>query len=335
MAEPRRGFVLGKFMPPHDGHLFLCRTGISMMDQMTVLVCSTDEDPIPGTLRLQWIEDALPEAHILHLHRNLPQAPADHPDFWKIWTDVIHEMHPEAITHVFGSDRYIFKLAPCLDARPVLVDPHRDIFPVSGTAIRENPARAWRFLPPQVRRHYLKRICLLGPESTGKSVLAQTLAEHYHTRLMPEYGRTYDEEYKQTGAGERHWQHEELVQLAETHIAMRETLVPCANRVLIEDTDILQTAIWEQHLTGSICPEMSQLVASTQAADFYVILAPTVPFHDDGGRYFSEQETRTAFYQKAIALVKERKRPFVLIEDTDWQQREARALEAVTSYLGF
>jgi nicotinamide riboside kinase len=40
---------------------------------------------------------------------------------------------------------------------------------------------------------FMKRICLHGPESTGKSTLATRLAAHFGCEVVPEYGRAYCE----------------------------------------------------------------------------------------------------------------------------------------------
>ena len=37
----------------------------------------------------------------------------------------------------------------------------------------------------------IRRIAITGPESTGKSMLAQQLADHYHTLWVPEFARDY------------------------------------------------------------------------------------------------------------------------------------------------
>ena len=37
----------------------------------------------------------------------------------------------------------------------------------------------------------IKKIVVIGPESTGKSTLSQQLAEHYKTAWIPEYAREY------------------------------------------------------------------------------------------------------------------------------------------------
>lgn len=35
------------------------------------------------------------------------------------------------------------------------------------------------------------KIAILGPESTGKTMLAEQLAAHFHTDFVPEYSREY------------------------------------------------------------------------------------------------------------------------------------------------
>ncbi|HKY04356.1 MAG TPA: ATP-binding protein, partial [Blastocatellia bacterium] len=61
----------------------------------------------------------------------------------------------------------------------------------------------------------MKRVCLVGAESTGKTTIARALAEYYKTVWVPEYGREYSEEHL-TGRGYR-WRSEEF-----THIAARQ-----------------------------------------------------------------------------------------------------------------
>jgi nicotinamide riboside kinase len=37
----------------------------------------------------------------------------------------------------------------------------------------------------------MKKIAVIGPESTGKSTLSEQLAVHYKTQWVPEYAREY------------------------------------------------------------------------------------------------------------------------------------------------
>lgn len=333
--ECKRGFILGKFMPPHMGHVFACEAGLNMVDEMTVLVCSTDAEPMSGALRYEWMCESLPNALVRHLHRNLPQEPGDDSDFWQIWTRVVKEFHPEPIDYLFGSEAYVFKLAQCIDAVPVLIDPNREVFSVSGTVVRAAPLAEWTNLPHAVRAHYARRVCVLGPECSGKSVLVQRLAERYQTRHMPEYGRIYDETYKQTSSGPRVWQSAELLMLARTHKAMSKALLPYANKVLIEDTDIIQTMIWEHYLIGENSEEMLALLVGARLADFYLVLAPTVPFMDDGGRYFDDLAIRVDFFNRAVAMLAAREIPHLIIDDDNWSAREAKAYAGVSEFLKF
>ena len=48
-------------------------------------------------------------------------------------------------------------------------------------------------------QHPALKIVVIGPESTGKSVLCQELSAHYNTLWCPEYARTYLEENDMDG----------------------------------------------------------------------------------------------------------------------------------------
>ncbi len=323
---PTRGFLLGKFMPPHQGHLFLCRAAAQSVHELTILVCSTDDEPIPGEFREQWMRALLPECRVLRMHRNIPQEPKDHPDFWAIWKGAIREFHPEPIDAVFGSEAYIFRLASELGGRPIVIDPDREIHKVSGSMIRAEPRTYWASIPSPVRPYFQKRICILGPESTGKSTLAARLGSEFYTLHMPEYGRTYDAWYRQ-GTG---WKEEDFIHLAQTHAAMRQALAPSAGYLLFEDTDALQTEVWAREL-GCIFDRST--LRDSSLAHHYLLLSPEVFWHDDGTRYFSNQDVRVRFFESCKQRLRENGCAYSIVRGSDWETRRRTAHAHVLEFL--
>ncbi|MDH3668997.1 MAG: AAA family ATPase [Paracoccaceae bacterium] len=314
-----RGFVLGKFLPPHAGHLTMCRMAAALVGELTVLVCTLDREPIPGWLRAAWMRELLPGARIVHYDQEVPQEPAEHPDFWPIWRKIIGEIHPEPVDFVFGSEPYIARLAQELGARPVPVDPDRRAFPVSGQAIRQNPAAHWRHIPAPVRPWYQKRVVTFGAESTGKSVMAEALAQWLGGPAVPEMGRTYEDVRTQGD-----WQAAHLIELASRHEAHRAAIAPEAGPVLAEDTDPLLTSVWARMLLGAPVPWLE----ARPKADLYLLMDANVPFVQDGGRYFATDTARTQFQALCVEALD---RTGVRVERVtgDWNAREAQARAAV------
>ena len=125
--------------------------------------------------------------------------------------------------------------------------------PVSGSAIRERPLAHWDYLPECVRPHFVRRVCLFGPEATGKSTLARDLAQHYQSVVVPEYARTLLE--FQSGACSE----ADLEPIARGQLASEAALARRTMRVLFCDTDALTTCIWSQILFGHCSPTLEAL----------------------------------------------------------------------------
>ena len=61
----KRGFLLGKFMPPHAGHIALIHAARALVDELTVLVCWLPGDPIAGETRLAWMRELAPDCRVI------------------------------------------------------------------------------------------------------------------------------------------------------------------------------------------------------------------------------------------------------------------------------
>lgn len=316
--------ILGKFMPPHLGHQLLIDFGRSHCDRLTVLCCSLQSEPIPGELRRRWLSEMFPGLDIVHVAEEVPQEPSEHPDFWDIWQDLVRRHVPGPVDFVYASEDYGHKLAEVLGAEFVPVDISRDIVPVSGRAVRDDPMANWRFIPPAVRPHYVKRVCLLGPESTGKSTLARELARAYDTVFAGEYARGLLDPKGGRCA------YEDIGRIALGQPALEDAMARQANRVLFCDTDLVLTTIWSEVLFGA-CPDWVRARAESRQYDLYLLLGVDVPWVDDNQRFLPH--LREEFLARCKAELDKRGRPYTVIGG-GWEDRLARAREAVDILLG-
>jgi HTH-type transcriptional repressor of NAD biosynthesis genes len=327
-ASVKRGFILGKFMPPHAGHVTLIQSARALVDELTVLVCSLPDDPIPGETRLGWMRDLFPDCKVLWHPQPAPQDPTE-PRFWPAWKRIVARHHPDPIDYVFAGEDYGGELARNvggmfvpLGARVLNADPN-GLGGLSASAIRSDPWRYWDYLPHPVRSHYGLTVCLHGIESVGKSTLTEKLAEHYSTISVPEYGRSHCEVH---GTDCRE---DDLMLIGEAQQAMIEAARPWANRLLITDTDALMTAAWSQMMIG-YTPD--QLICHRKA-DLYLMLGSDAPFVDDGTRVYKTTEERDRFHRIARDALALSRTNFIEISGS-WEQRLASAIAAIDALIG-
>lgn len=294
MPRPLRGLVLGKFLPYHAGHAHLIETARAGADEVTVLVCSTAAEPIPGALRFRWVRDSHPDCRVVHVAEELPQTPDDHPEFWSIWTDVVAR-YAGRVDVVFTSEAYGDELARRLGARHVCVDPERRVVPVSGTAVRQAPLANWRFIPREVRPYYALRVAVVGTESVGKSTLAQRLADELRTVWVSEYGRDYCEVRPAESLDV-----DDLAAIAWGQATWEDERARDAERVLICDTDLHVTATWSDLLVAER-PAWLTAAARARRYDLVVLLEPDVPWIQDGLRVLRDRRERhTAMIRREL-----------------------------------
>lgn len=319
-----RGFLLGKFMPPHNGHVLLCETALRMVDQLTILVCWLPDDPIPGPLRLEWMRRLFPNARVIGHDAVVPQAPEDSPDFWAVWRGIVQTAHPEPIDYVFAGEAYGLRLSQEVGGRFVPVGARvmgmdgQGLGGLSASAIRADPWGHWADLPAPVRPHFARSICLHGVESTGKSVMSDRLARHFGTIWVPEYGRAHCETHGLDLT------EDDLLLIGRAQAAMTEAALPLCDKRLIVDTDALMTAAWCEMLFGRI-PEA---LLNHPKADLYLLLEPDVDWIDDGTRFFGRPDSRARFAGVCQRLLEEAGVNWVSIGG-NWEERFERAVAAI------
>jgi HTH-type transcriptional repressor of NAD biosynthesis genes len=148
------GLIIGKFLPPHAGHLYLFAQAQARVQVLHIILFSKAHEPIPGALRLAWLRGLAPGATVWHVSQE-GQVDFNDPAAWDFWTGAIRAVLPAAPDLVFTSEAYGDELARRLGARHICVDPGRSQVPVGGTQIRAEPRACWQYLPPAVRWYYL------------------------------------------------------------------------------------------------------------------------------------------------------------------------------------
>lgn len=277
-----RGLVLGKFLPYHAGHAHLIRTARAAVDELVVLVCSVKREPIPGATRFGWVRDAHPDCQVVHVAEEVPQAPEESPDFWPIWADLIAR-YAGAIDRVFSSEAYGEELARHLGAQHTCVDPDRGIVPVSGTAIRAEPLRYWQYIPAPARPYFARRIALLGTESTGKTTIAERLADRFDTVWVREYGREYCETRPALSL-----ELADFEAIAWAQATIEDDAALDANRILICDTELHTTATWSDLVIGTR-PGWLTDAARARRYDLVLLFDHDLPWISDGTRVLSDR----------------------------------------------
>lgn len=314
-----RGLILGKFMPLHRGHELLIRFGLRSVDELVVVVCSTDREPIPGRLRFEWVKQTFPEARVVHLHKDLPQEPAEHPDFWAIWRHELKAVAGGPVDMVFTSEDYGDRLAAELGALHVMVDRARATVPTSGTQIRAAPRATWGFISKAARPYFVKRVAIVGPESTGKSTMARHLAADLGTVHVEEYGRTvWDAEGGKATP-------DMMSRIAHGHRAIEEAAEQEAVRFLISDTDAMTTAWWSRELLGAVPADVEAMGREPRYA-LHLLLDVDVPWVQDGTRFFKDRRQRA--FEDFKRMLDDRAWPYRIIRG-GWTERQAEARRAV------
>jgi HTH-type transcriptional repressor of NAD biosynthesis genes len=278
----KRGLVIGKFMPIHNGHIALINFAASHCDELIVSMSFTLNDKIDPILRFSWMKTIFKDQPNIR-----PAIIAD--DFddenlplnerTNIWAIRMREVYPK-IDILFSSEYYGAPFALNLQAEHILFDEPRKFIPVSATLIRNNPFQYWEFIPKEVRPYFVKKICFFGPESTGKSTMAEKMALHYHTTFVPEVARelitsndiTVDDIIK--------------IGIVQTERVKEKTNI--ANKLVFCDTDLITTKIYSQHYLNEV-PQILNDLENEVSYDLYFLLDIDVEWVADHLRDFGDK----------------------------------------------
>lgn len=136
----------------------------------------------------------------------------------------------------------------------------------------------------------LKKVVVIGPESTGKSTLSQDLANYFVCHWVPEYARTYIEQLGKP------YNYDDLLEIAKGQVELEEEESKKAKDLLICDTDLHVIKVWSQHKFGKVHPWIEQQI-SERKYDLYLLTDIDIPWENDPQREHPEPEKREYFFE--------------------------------------
>lgn len=158
------------------------------------------------------------------------------------------------------------------------------------------------------------RVCLIGPECTGKSTLAEALSIRFGAPWVPEYAREYA-----LRAGR-------LLTFDEVEpIALGQMAQPAHDGLLILDTDLISTVVYSRYYYGR-CPAWIETEALARKADLYLLTDIDVPWTADDVR--DSAAARAELHGQFATALANYGANFVSIRG-DWETRFAAAVEAI------
>jgi NadR type nicotinamide-nucleotide adenylyltransferase len=313
------GLTLGKFAPLHRGHQLMIETAIAETDEVIVVIYDCPETTdVPLPVRANWIRTLYPQVEVIEAWDGPTEIGA---------TPEIKRMHEaymltllngRRVTHFYSSEFYGEHMSAALGAVNRQVDPKRTAIPVSGTQVRGALYDSRQLVSPVVYRDLIVKIVLLGAPSTGKTTLAEELADRLHTVWMPEYGR----EYWDTHQVERRLTLAQLEEIAEGHLAREDDKVLEARDVLLVDTNAITTYMFSLDYHGQATARLTQLAAEAASRYDLVFVCDTdIPYADTWDR--SGDVHRQLFQKRIIADLQLRKIPYVLLRGTVGERADA------------
>ncbi|MBE6151055.1 MAG: multifunctional transcriptional regulator/nicotinamide-nucleotide adenylyltransferase/ribosylnicotinamide kinase NadR [Firmicutes bacterium] len=326
------GMYGGSFNPLHLGHVNDIIEAANQCEKLYVVLSNTnDPNEIDHRERLMWLKSITSDMENVEVFEIFDKNTSKETYDWTLGAQDIKNYIKDKIDVVFSGDDYKGRnIWESLYPESEVVYFPRDEINISSTQIRENPFKYYDYLPTIVQRHYVKKVCVIGTESCGKSTLVRNLAKYFNTTYVEEAGRFICDE----AGGIDNMQKYHYFEILFKHKQLEKDALNNANRVLLIDTDSLITLYYYQLGFGNETQEdkdfesIATAISHLNDYDLYIFLEPDVKWVQDGTRTYGDDDIRKENNDKLKKILDTNGIKYVSIKG-NYQERYAQSKEKV------
>lgn len=311
--------VLMTALVPTIGHKYLIDFAHSLIPwtgKVHVILGTLDREPVDPLQRLSALREtyaSYDDVIVHHLHRDVPQNPDEHPDFWNVWRDIVREfVDVQPDDYFVASELYGMDMARVLGCKFVPCNRYRETVSVKGSDVRYDIQGSFHTILPEFQKYLKKTVTIFGAESCGKTTMAKKLASEMNGWFVPEWAR----EYLETVGAEV--TDEKMRDIVSGQFAVqRNAKLNLLNRPWIfQDTDLFST-VGYYRLYGGPQKDIDEALDLAQdgVSDMYIVMNDRIPFEADPIRYGGDK--RESGMQYWIDLLEEFELPYYVVKATD------------------
>lgn len=172
------------------------------------------------------------------------------------------------------------------------------------------------------------KVCLFGPESSGKSTLSRKLSQHYQAPLVAEYAREYLQDL--WDAEQLICRPKDLLPIAAGQMKLENLAVQKAEKLLICDTDLLTTKVYSEAYYKGWCPKLLDKYALQNSYDLYLLTYIDTPWEADDLR--DKPNAREEMFTHFKNALDRYSKPYILIKG-NLEERFALATKHINNLL--
>ena len=327
------GMYGGSFNPLHLGHVNDIILASSMCDKLyIVLAISKDSKEVDEHIRYKWLMDITKNMENVEVIKIYDNSNNKNETNWEDGKNQVLEV-AKSLDVVFAGDDYKGKnIWENLYKDSKIHYFNRDEINISSTEIRKNPYKYFEYLPRCVQKDYVKKVCIIGTESCGKTTLVRNLAKYFNTSYVEEAGRFVCED----AGGIDNMTKDDYFKILFRHKEEERKKLEISNKVLLIDTDSLITYFYytlmykDSTLYDKKFSLVARAISDLNDYDLYLFLEPDVPFVKDITRSNGENRNKDNKYLKQI--LKENNIEYEII-DGDYINRYEKSKEKILNLL--